>query len=240
MSIKGSMFTVIQIETIHGCNLRCWHCPNKDVTPSGELMTREAFDQIIGELAELGFAGEIRPYLMNEPFMDARMGELARSVRERVPQARCIFNTNGMLLTDEVARELCELEVKLRISAYDSRTLERFRRLHLRTSHVTDYRDTRKEWPAFFCNRAGSVEIPGQEPQGGRCDLPFSHLYVRLDGRAVLCCNDWFSAVVVGNVLEDGLLATFRGQVLRNYRRALKAGVRKPPLCEQCSYVGVG
>ena len=86
-------FHDIHLETIQGCNRKCAFCPNKDIASTGALMSRELFDQIIGQLVEMDFRGYVRPYLMNEPFLDERMPEMMRYIREKLPKALCVVNT---------------------------------------------------------------------------------------------------------------------------------------------------
>jgi hypothetical protein len=175
---------------------------------------------------------------MNEAFTDERMPEMLRHIRKVLPRARCIINTNGVLLSNDLAREMAALGVKLRISAYNPATRERFNTARIPTTHVTDFTNTRENVPAFFTNRAGAVPMPGQAPIGGDCQYPNMQMYIRADGRAVLCCQDYYSAVVMGDANTTPLLDIFNNGLYTAYRRALSRGQRRPPLCSRCSYRG--
>lgn len=231
-------FVSIQIETIEGCNRRCWHCPNRTIPPSGRLMSLGLFERIINQLVEMGYEGSIRPYLMNEPFMDARMPQMMATIRRRLPENVCCVNTNGELLPLDLARELSDMGVKLRISAYTAATLRRFREARIRTTHVTDFTRVAEELPEWFNNRGGLVDLPGAEPVGGDCQYPRIQMYIRHDGRAVLCCNDWRNQVVMGDATEEPLLTIWNNDRYALYREALAEGERLPPLCDKCSYRG--
>ena len=72
---KPMCFEAIQIQTVTGCNLSCPFCPaNRSPSLYGglgpkirEKMTDEVFGALVEQLGHLNFAGEIKPYLMNEP-----------------------------------------------------------------------------------------------------------------------------------------------------------------------------
>jgi radical SAM protein with 4Fe4S-binding SPASM domain len=231
-------FQSIQLETIQGCTRRCWHCPNANIEYTGAMMSRDLFDRIIEQLVAMEYTGSVRPYLMNEPFLDPRMPELMRHIREQLPNCLCVVNTNGDRLSLDLARELSGLGVKLRISAYDQATLERFNKARIRTTHVSDFTNVSKELPDFYNNRAGSVDLPGREPVSGDCQYPSIQMYVRHDGRVVLCCNDYLNQVVMGDANEEDLLTIFNTAAFTRYRKALKRLRRLRPLCSQCSYRG--
>jgi radical SAM protein with 4Fe4S-binding SPASM domain len=231
-------FQSIQLETIQGCTRKCWHCPNASIEYTGALMARELFDDIIEQLAAMEYRGSVRPYLMNEPFLDPRMPELMRHIQVRLPKCLCVVNTNADRLSLKLARELSDLGVKLRISAYDKATLDRFNWSGITTLHMTDFTRVSEALPDFYNNRAGSVELPGREPVSGDCQYPSIQMYVRHDGRVVLCCNDYHGQVVMGDATKEPLLAIFNNERFREYRSALRAGKRLPPLCDKCSYRG--
>jgi len=228
-------FHDLHLETIQGCNRKCFFCPNKDIESTGALMSRELFDNLIGQLVEMDFSGHVRPYLMNEPFLDPRMPEMMRYIRKMVPKALCVVNTNGQLLTTEMARELAGIGVKLRISAYEPDTLSRFLRAKIGGMWITDYTHTGEKLPASFMNRAGNIDIGGPPPGAGGCAFPCNEMYVRHTGQVVLCCNDWRSAVVMGDANTTPLLKIFNNRKYANYRKWLGAGERRPPLCSECN-----
>lgn len=231
-------FQTIQLETIQGCNRKCWHCPNRDIEATGKLMSLDLFFRIIDQLVDMRFTGAVRPYCMNEPFMDDRMPEMMAHIRRVLPDALCVVNTNGTLLSLDLAQKLSDMGVKLRISAYDRATLERFQTAGIHTTHVTDFTNARDVLPSFFTNRGGLVEIPGRAPVTGDCQYPSVQMYVRHDGQCVLCCNDWHNAVVMGDANREWLLDIYNNERYATYREALARGQRLPPLCDQCSYRG--
>jgi len=194
-------------------------------------------EMVLGQLVAMEFDGTVRPYLMNEAFLDTRMMAIVRMIREWLPEARCVINSNGDLLTPAMAEEIAGLGVKLRISAYDQATIEKFRGA---PAHVTNYALPDAELAQIFNNRSGNIEMPGAAPRQGMCVLPWTVLPVRHDGNVVLCCNDFASDVVMGNVNETSLAEIWQNAKYAAYRRELGTCDRSQlPLCNQCSFLGV-
>lgn len=230
-------FETIHLETIHGCSRACWFCPNSHIRGTGALMPWEMIEGLLAQLVAMGFDGTVRPYLMNEAFLDQRMMEIVRTIRERLPNARCVINSNGDLLTPEMALALVALGVKIRVSAYDRATIEKFRGAPV---HVTNFVRSKTELAQIFNNRSGNIEMPGAEPRQGTCVLPWTSLPVRHNGDVVLCCNDYNSDVVMGNVNEASLAKIWQNRRFTAYRKALGTCDRSSlRLCSQCSFLGV-
>lgn len=104
----------VQIQTQAGCNGRCVFCPNEAVLesklPHG-TMTRELFDKIIGELAEIP-PKRVGLYMMNEPLSDKRMPELVEDVTRRIPSTTSQIITNGTYLTEQMGEGLLDAGLK--------------------------------------------------------------------------------------------------------------------------------
>lgn len=57
------------------------------------------------------------------------------------------------------------------------------------------------------------------------CAELWNKLVVRWDGNVVLCCHDWRSAVVIGNVRDESLMALWSGPVIGAIREKHLSGV---------------
>jgi radical SAM protein with 4Fe4S-binding SPASM domain len=199
-------------------------------------MAQSLIDKIIDELVEIDFRGYVRPYLMNECFLDPRMPAIMQTICKRLPEALCVVNTNGDLLSVELARELGRMGVKIRVSAYNQEVLRRFEAAGVPKMHITNMTRLHEGLPETFNNRAGAVLGIGQDtiPQEG-CHFPFAQMYIRHDGRVVLCCNDYYNRVIMGDVNEESLMAIFNNAKYGRYRRALSKGERTLTLCKDCN-----
>lgn len=96
---------IIQIETTIICNANCPFCPQHEVTRRPSLMKDDVWKKIIDETRNLGII--YRPFLINEPLTDKRMGDIMRYIRKD-PTAKIELNTNGELMTEDMARVILD------------------------------------------------------------------------------------------------------------------------------------
>lgn len=96
---------IIQIETNIACNAACPFCPQKSLRRRPHRMEDDVWMKIIDETRGLGVT--YRPFLINEPLSDKRMGKIMRYIRKD-DTARIEINTNGELMTDEMANEILD------------------------------------------------------------------------------------------------------------------------------------
>lgn len=101
---------IIQIETTIACNATCWFCPQKHATRRPMFMKEEVWKKIIDDTRDLGIT--YRPFILNEPFVDKRMANIIRYIKED-PTASVEFNTNGEPLTPKRTDEIIEAGVDL-------------------------------------------------------------------------------------------------------------------------------
>lgn len=72
------------------------------------------------------------------------------------------------------------------------------------------------------------------------CRYLWTQLNVRDSGDVVMCCVDWDSEHIVGNVHEQSLRDIWRGFCLTRLRHLhLEGRSREEPLCEKCDYFSV-
>ncbi len=100
----------IQIETTIICNASCWFCPQHKATRRPKIMEEKVWKKIIDDTRGLGIT--YRPFLLNEPFVDARMPEIVRYIKQD-PTARVEFNSNGEALSPKKADEIIDAGVDL-------------------------------------------------------------------------------------------------------------------------------
>lgn len=104
----GVFPSVIQIQTQTGCNADCIFCPHGKTFKKLEhgKMDEEVFYKIIDEAVKYPVK-RISPYLMNEPLADKRLPDLISYIaKKKKPYTRIKINTNGSLLTEELAVRL--------------------------------------------------------------------------------------------------------------------------------------
>jgi len=72
-------------------------------------------------------------------------------------------------------------------------------------------------------------------PQGGRCDWPWTQLYITAAGELLPCCMvATADRASFGNVFDEGLPARWHSEAARSFRAAL-AGPTPPAVCRSCA-----
>lgn len=92
---KIRLFSSIGIETSAVCNRRCVFCPNHDFTRPDDQMSMEMFNKVLQDLVDLKYKRRVELYIYNEPMRDPRLLEFIALVRDALPRACIMINTNG-------------------------------------------------------------------------------------------------------------------------------------------------
>ncbi len=128
---------IVRLELTNQCNLSCPHCRHhaQDKKDSGEYheyykvnleMTEAQVDGIIDEIAE--WRPSVTLNVANEPLVAKTFAHAARRVKEKGLAAT--FNTNGLLINEELARLLVDIEfdsINISVDALTPETLKKAR-----------------------------------------------------------------------------------------------------------------
>ncbi|KPK93651.1 hypothetical protein AMJ80_05835 [bacterium SM23_31] len=98
----------IQIETTILCNGKCTFCPQNELTRGPNYMEEYVWKKIIDESKGRGVI--YRPFLVNEPFLDNRLGEIIRHIRKD-DTAKVELNSNGRFIKRSLVTEVLEAGV---------------------------------------------------------------------------------------------------------------------------------
>jgi len=114
----------IQMETVTKCNAKCEFCPQNEIVRDPARMPPETWQKIVDDTRGMGIT--YRPFLTNEPFVDTRMPEIVRYIKENDPTARVEFNTNGELVTEQMSIDLLEAGVDIMRFSIDGLSRETY------------------------------------------------------------------------------------------------------------------
>ena len=242
------LFRAILIETRNTCTRTCWFCKfgQERQDESITQMDWETIHKILDNLNTLQFHGRISWYNINEPLLDRRMVEILRLTREYCPQAFVSLATNGDLLDDDLYHALKANGLDaLGVSIYDDKTFEKVRKFADRQMVLMDMRSMGE---GMLDNRGGGIrqEIPVFERDRARyqnrsCERPFAMMVVNSRGQVVLCCDDLYGDVIMGDIQSNRLEEIWNNEKFTFYRNALnREGRCSLPLCGNCSYSGEG
>lgn len=235
----------IFIETITACNLRCSYCPNsiydRGLVKNTKKMKTELFHKIIDELAELGWVGNIQPHFYGEPLLDDRIPDLIRYAKSKIKGLTIYLVSNGE-----------KLDVDLYLKLIDA-GVDRFmvtQHLPKPAKGVLDVLDYRKsngtngvgfEYEKFyekkdrhFKNRGGLVKIKKETVKITKCELPNRTLGIGYAGNVILCCDDYFNVVKLGNVNEEKLIDIWNKPHYKKIRKDIARGIFNLDICKKC------
>lgn len=239
-----AVFTSVAIETTTVCNLKCSYCPHStDMAKPPALMPDEMFFKIIDSLHEYvpSYSGSITPSMYGEPLLDTRIESLIRYAKNRFPQARIEFFTNGDFLTPEKFFSLREAGVDhYNISQH---TPNRSQALSDTLATVT--REIGEELPITFnkmleqnkFNRGGLVDVEMSQELYARqsyCLAAYQNLSFDYKGDALLCCNDYQAKHTFGNISSKSVRDIWADKAYRQARNMLMLGFLPFPICRVC------
>lgn len=217
--ILARRLKMVEIEVHSYCNRRCWFCPNASVDRRSAVhyLPVETYQQVLHELAALGFGGTLSFSRYNEPFAHEIFFERLRQAREALPKATLFTNTNGDYVTAEAleraaAAGLDSLAVQYYAAQGDwtpqsaagalHKTAERLgleivavetslRNVHMRIADPRlEIKLVSVNWDAWRVSRGGTVSAAHDEVRRrAPCTYFFDKVYVDYNGSVMPCCN---------------------------------------------------
>ncbi len=234
------VFTELVLETTADCNRRCSFCP-VSINPRGTAaMDETLFAKALNELATMGYTGRIALHFFNEPLLDGDIVTKVRRLAEAAPRASIEIYSNGDLLSPALFARLVDAGLSFMLAtAYSDNALRRLEAIHRQLNWRQRSRLVLRRAPDFNNNRAGSLDqfaIP--EPLAADCFQPAYRLVINYKGQAVICTNDYYAKVVVGQFAEQTLLDIWRGPALREVRETLRRKERSAlAACSGCNSI---
>jgi sulfatase maturation enzyme AslB (radical SAM superfamily) len=92
-------------------------------------------------------------------------------------------------------------------------------------------------WPGMTAEETGLEDLQVyQEKPRQFCDHPFYDIAIRANGDVILCCYDISGRHVMGNVMDQDLLALYQSEPYVEVRRAMLRhdASAVPPVCQRC------
>jgi len=125
---------IIQIETNVACNAECPFCPQKSLRRRPHRMSDDVWMKIVDDTRGLGIT--YRPFLINEPLSDKRMGKIMQYIRKD-ETARIEINTNGELMTEKMAEEILDAGIDVIRFSIDGFSEETFSQTRVGVNYET-------------------------------------------------------------------------------------------------------
>jgi len=254
------IFNTLSLELSATCNRSCVFCPVSVYKRPEEFIPKHLVTKAANELAELKYKGRVEFYIYNEPLKSRSTLYHALEVfKEVIPQATLMISTNGDYLKgsadlkDLYDRGLNQVILNAYSPKQHPKFIEWMRELNIdmeKNAYKPTARNARvgraldKSVVEEFGkgvhslqNRAGSIPeflaVP-DEPLKKMCVKPFRLLNINWEGEAMICCNDYYGDVEVGNLESSTLVELWEHPVFIRYRKSLLEKDRSLPLCRDC------
>ena len=197
-----------QIEMTSECNLRCKYCVHHKMLREKKHMTEDVYKKSLhwakffvakyGQ-RELNLAG------IGESTMHPDFVRYVALARDAIGWGNCnlILATNGLLMTDELAKEIAPYDPYVWVSAHRpekaGHAIEALKKYNLLKGVSSDPSVAAIDW-------AGQVDWFVSAPPMSCTWLPSGKVFVTSNGDLTPCCLDGNGVGVFGNVMTDDLL----------------------------------
>jgi len=211
---------LIEIETFSFCNRKCWFCPNSfvDRISFNKIMPEETYLNLIDQLKEIDYRGELTYSRYNEPLAkkDIILKRI-KQARERLPNATLRTNTNGDYIDRQYVEDLLEAGLsQLWIQQYlanherydhekmRERAEKKIKKLGLPAKIITDIPECKLEYDLSYkgmiihirsrnfehdgSSRGNTVPIAENYTRTQRCMQVFNNMYIDYNGQVMVCC----------------------------------------------------
>ena len=247
---KNVLFNHIEIETINRCNGVCDFCPvsKKNDLRKLKIMSRNLFENIICQLAEIQYAGKLALFSNNEPFLDDDIIDKHRYARKYLPNARMFLYTNGTLLTLEKFKQIMEYLDELVIDNYQE-DLNLIKPCESIKNYCEQYPELKKKVTIVLRNPHEILSTRGGDAPNrkkkvsyanDRCVLPFKQMIIRPDGKISLCCNDPYGKNTLGDLTKESIIDAWNNDRFKTVRECIYKGRANWKHCEYCDTFNVG
>ncbi len=240
------------IETINRCNSTCEFCSaniNAENRPFCR-MEQGLFEKVIDQIAEWDYAGYISLFVNNEPFMDTRVIEQHKYIREKLPKARIKVFTNGLLLTVEKFIEIAPYVDLFIINNYcedkklhkNVEELYEYLKAHPRLHENMEVRIQVRYIKEVLTNRAGTApnKKAGVKTIKEPCLFPYTDMVIYPNGIVGMCCCDVKEVTNLGDLNEETVQQVWTGERAEKLREQLRKGRDGHQFCAHCDFVDTG
>lgn len=253
----NTLFRQIQIETVNRCNGNCSFCPVNVNEPQRVYAKMDArlFKDIINQLVEMNYVGEVSFSSNNEPMLDSRILEFIKYARQQLPKAYFTMWSNGTLLNQENSAELVKYLDRLYIDLY-SKDYSIPQNIEDIIDNVFTSVGYTMVKGLVIKNYASKVVIFLRDvnqvlsSRGGKapnkkiartinmsCEYPYTQMIVRPTGEVSLCCSDALGLYTMGDLRVQSILDVWNSDKFEKVRKDLLKNKRKGLfLCKDCDF----
>ena len=239
-------FKEIEFETTSYCNKKCVYCPNSKYervgAEDGRYMKEEVFEKLLKDLSDMGFQGLIAPHLYGEPLTDPRLVDWVSKIHKILPFSTIKIVTNGDFLNEKKYTKLINAgadyfcvskhspELPQGVDAILNNLNEREQSKRIK---ILDYYEDYRNNQAMLNTRGGDVHLKKKLKHPVCCQYVL-YPVVNTFGDVILCCNDFHSRYVSGNIMKKNLLEIWNDPENIKLRKRIYKGYFDLPICQNC------
>lgn len=242
---------LIEIEIHSFCNRRCEWCPNKFIDRLNKVeMEESVYLSVLKSLKDIDYSGCITFSRYNEPLSDiGLLQKRIKQLREYVPNAKVVTNTNGDYLNDLDSLTMID---ELTIMDYDNRgdefVISKLKELGADITNISKSGITAKYktlnilyhnfWDSSnINNRGGSLDVESSA-RNKPCYEPSRFIGIDYNGKITPCCNirsDYHNEkFILGDLTNDSLFDIMNSEKANKFRDDV-LNCRFPKPCISCS-----
>lgn len=239
-------FKEIEFETTTFCNRKCVYCPDSKYkrvgAEDGRYMKEEVFEKLLKDISAMGFKGMIAPHLYGEPLTDPRLVDWVSKIRKILPHAIIKIVTNGDYLNENKYTELINAGVDFFCISKHSPELPKGvvailnklnKKEQLKKMRILDYYEDYHNKQTMLNTRGGDIHLKKKLKHQICCQYVL-YPVVNTFGDVILCCNDFHSRYVSGNIMDRPLLEIWQDPKNIHLRTRIYKGRFDLPICQNC------
>lgn len=245
MDVDVTEITSVSIETTTYCNLRCSYCPHStEWAKKPAFMSDDLFYRTINSLQEFipDYAGQIIPSMYGEPLLDNRLETFVSFTRQTFPHASIDLFTNGTFLSVNRYAALKSSGVTaFNVSIHTPELPQKLQDTLAAIQDVSGSLDAVNLIHTFRSNkfnRGGLIDAgpPDRElcKRMLRCEAAYKNISFDHKGNAILCCNDYRSQCIFGNIADESIQQIWDKPTYRAVRNSMLYGFLPFDICRVC------
>lgn len=235
----------IEVETTSLCNRKCTYCPNstfdKSDTRDSIYMSDFLLDRLLHQLQDISFTGTFAPHMYGEPLLDPRLPEIISLTKGLGMSPKLV--TNADYLTPSLLSTLLDngLEIlyiskhssSLSAGAREAIQLFEKRLENIHSFKILDFYSDYRSQQTMFGNRAGQISLSVKKKPPQMCPY-VRYPVVDVIGNIVLCCQDFSSKHILGNIADRHLWDIWNDPSNLLLRKKIFRGEFDLKICQSC------
>jgi radical SAM protein with 4Fe4S-binding SPASM domain len=243
--MNDPLFSLVEIEINHSCNLACSYCPNATAQriETGE-MSETQFRKIMIQLKDLGYKGLVSFHFYNEPLLCSKLNLFTAILKTELPEVRLQIYSNGLFLTLERTMELFEIGVDFFVITKHEAVKGDFvfEKTYKKLDDEFKKKIILKNFEEIELNNRGGLlphlsENKEKDYSEFPCMIAKMFTVITLKGNVLPCYEDFNQTEVMGNINDNHIKEIWNSEHYSKFRNDLrkKRKLSDSALCKQCN-----